>query len=121
VIDPSLDRAQISLAGHFPPIVASPGRPAVLADIETDLLIGAAPGVERRAATVKVPPGMLLCFYTDGLIERRGQPLDDSLARFREVVTAGPPETVCATVMSRLIGGEPARDDVALLVFRRNP
>jgi putative methionine-R-sulfoxide reductase with GAF domain len=121
VIDPSLDRAQISLAGHFPPAVASPGRPAEMAEIATDLLIGIEPGVRRRAATLKIPPGMLLCFFTDGLIERRDQPIDDSLARLCQAVTAGPPEVVCASVMRRLIGSDSARDDVALLVFRRNP
>jgi serine phosphatase RsbU (regulator of sigma subunit) len=120
VIDPALDRAQISLAGHFPPVVACPGRPAELAEIPADLMIGVAPGVRRQATTVKIEPGMLLCFYTDGLIERRDQPIDDSLARLCQAVTAGQPDAVSASVMRTLIGGESARDDVALLVFQRS-
>jgi serine phosphatase RsbU (regulator of sigma subunit) len=119
VIDPSLDRAHISLAGHFPPVVACPGRPAELAEIATDLLIGVAPGTRRRTTTVKIRPGMLLCFFTDGLIERRDQPIDDSLATLCQAVTAGPPDAVCSAVMGSLIGNKSARDDVALLVFRR--
>jgi putative methionine-R-sulfoxide reductase with GAF domain len=121
VIDPSLDRMRISLAGHFPPVVAFPGQPSALADVEMDLLIGAAPGEQRHTTSVTIPPGMLLCFFTDGLIERRDQLIDDSLAKLCQAVTAGPPELVCASVMGALIGSDPARDDVALLAFRRNP
>jgi putative methionine-R-sulfoxide reductase with GAF domain len=120
VIDPALDRAQISSAGHFAPVIASPGRPTELAEIATDLLIGAAPDVQRQATTVKIAPGALLCFYTDGLIERRGQPIDDGLAKLCRAVTAAPPDAACASVMGAMIGGEPARDDVALLMFLRS-
>ncbi len=120
VIDPSLEQALVSLAGHFPPVVASPGHPAELATIAADLMIGVAPGVQRQAATLMIPPGTLLCFFTDGLIERRDQLIDDSLAKLCQAVTAGPPDAVCAEVTKNLIGSEPARDDVALLAFRRS-
>ena len=71
--------------------------------------------------TVKVPPGASLCFYTDGLVERPEFPLDEGLARLSQAVTAGPPEAVCASVMAAMVGTEPARDDIALLVLRREP
>jgi len=119
VIDPSLERMRISLAGHFPPVVTSPGQPTALADIEMDLLIGAAPGEQRHTSTVEISPGMLLCFFTDGLIERRDQLIDDSLAKLCGAVNAGPPDLVCASVTRALIGSDPVRDDVALLAFRR--
>ena len=45
--------------------------------------------------------------------------IDDSLARLCQVVTAQPAEAACAAVMGVLIGSEPARDDVALLMIRR--
>jgi hypothetical protein len=63
----------------------------------------------------------VLCFFTDGLIERRGQLIDDALARLCETVEAEQPESVCATVMAAMVGNEPAPDDIALLVFRRHP
>jgi phosphoserine phosphatase RsbU/P len=121
VIDPALDRMRLSLAGHFPPVIARPGRPAELADIATGLMIGLAPGEHRQPSSVQIPPGTLLCFYTDGLIEWPGQLIDDGVARLCRAVAAQPPETACAAVMGALVGNQPARDDIALLMFRRPP
>jgi phosphoserine phosphatase RsbU/P len=121
VIDPALDRMDVCLAGHFAPVIARPGRPAEPADIAPGLMIGIAADERRRASAVKIPPGMLLCFYTDGLIERPGQPIDDCLAQLCQVVTVQPPEAACDAVMAALVGGGAARDDVALLIFRRQP
>jgi phosphoserine phosphatase RsbU/P len=121
VFDQSLDRVRVSSAGHLPPIVMAPGQAAGLADIPGDLMIGVAPGVPRRAATVDIPPGTLLCLYTDGLVERPYYPLDDGLAKLCQALPAEPPEAACAAVMLEMIGTEPARDDVALLIFRRQP
>jgi phosphoserine phosphatase RsbU/P len=119
VIDPGLDRMNVCLAGHFPPVIAYPGQPAELASIPTDLMIGIADRARRPATMVPIPPGALLCFYTDGLIERRGEPIDEGLARLCRAVTAQPAEAACAAVMQALVGSEPARDDIALLMVRR--
>ena len=121
VFDQDLERVRICLAGHFPPVIASSGHPAALADVPPGLLIGAVPGAKRRVATIDISPGTVLCFFTDGLVERRGQLIDDALTRLSQVVTAEPPEDVCSTVMGAMVGSEPALDDTALLVFRRQP
>jgi len=121
VFDPGLDRVHICSAGHYPPVLAATGRPAELADVPAGLLIGAAPGARRRVATIDVSPGTLMCFYTDGLIERRGQPIDHGLALLRRAVTAQPADAACAAVMAALVGSEPVPDDIALLMFRRLP
>jgi phosphoserine phosphatase RsbU/P len=121
VFDPRLDRVHICSAGHYPPIAAVPGQPAQLAGIPAGLLIGAVPGAQRQVGTLETAPGTLLCFYTDGLIERRNRPIEAGLARLCQVVTAEPPATACATVMGALVGSESAPDDIALLMFRRQP
>jgi len=121
VFDQDLGQVRICSAGHYPPVIVSPGNPAKLADIPAGLLIGAVPGAQRRAATIGIDPGTVMCFFTDGLIERRGQLIDDSLTRLCQVVTPEIPESVCATVMGAMIGSVPALDDVALLVLRRQP
>jgi len=121
VTDLSLDRMHIATAGHLPPVVALSGLPSQLADIPADLMIGVEHGVRRQATTVKIPPGALLCLYTDGLIERPGEPIDDGLARLCQAVVAEPPDAACAAIMAAMVGGERARDDVAVLAFRREP
>ena len=120
VIEPGLGRMRSCLAGHFPPISAQPGGAAELVDAEPGLVIGAAAGVRRSVTTVPVPPGTLLCFYTDGLVERVGEVIDDGLARLCQAITAEPPDLACSAVMRALVGGEPARDDIALLMLRRH-
>jgi phosphoserine phosphatase RsbU/P len=121
VLDQDLDQVRICSAGHWPPVIATPGQPAKLAGIASGLLIGAVPGAQRRVTTVRISPGTVMCFFTDGLIERRGELIDDALTRLCQAVTAEPPESVCATVMGAMVGREPAADDIALLVFRRQP
>jgi serine phosphatase RsbU (regulator of sigma subunit) len=121
VFDPGLDRVHICSAGHYPPVIAAAGQPAELADVPAGLLIGAAPGARRQVATIDIIPGTLMCFYTDGLIERRGHPVDHGLALLCQTVTTQPPDAACAAVMAALVGSEPAHDDIALLIFRRPP
>jgi serine phosphatase RsbU (regulator of sigma subunit) len=121
VFEPGLDRVRICSAGHFPPVIASPGRAAEVAEIPSALLIGVARDARRRTATLEITPGSLFCFYTDGLIERRGEVIDEGLARLCQVVAPGPAEAVCAAVMAALVGSEAAADDVAVLMLQCQP
>ena len=121
VFDPGLDRVHICSAGHYPPGHRLPGQPAELADVAPGLLIGAAPGARRPVTTIEISPGTLMCFYTDGLIERRDHPVDHGLARLSQAITAEPPEAACATVMAAMVGSQSAPDDIALLMVRRPP
>jgi sigma-B regulation protein RsbU (phosphoserine phosphatase) len=121
VIEPELDQMRVAMAGHFPPVIARPGQPAELADVQTGALIGVVPDAQRPVTTVAIPPGALLCFFTDGLVERPGEVIDDGLDRLCRAMTAEPPQAACAAVMGALVGNEPARDDIALLMIRRRP
>lgn len=119
VFDPPLDRMHVSLAGHLPPVMARAGKPAEVIEVTGGAMIGIGAGARRPVTTVPIPPGALLCFYTDGLIERPGRVIDAGMAQLCQAITAGPPETTCAAVMSSLVGSEPSRDDIALLMIRR--
>jgi sigma-B regulation protein RsbU (phosphoserine phosphatase) len=121
VFDESLDRVHISSAGHLPPATVIPGQAAELADVPSDLMIGVAPSAARRVTAVKTPPGAVMCLCTDGLVERREYPLDDGLAMLCRALPAESPEVGCAAVMAAMVGAEPARDDMALLIFRHQP
>jgi serine phosphatase RsbU (regulator of sigma subunit) len=90
VFDQSLDWVRISSAGHLPPVIACPGQPAVTAEIPPDILLGITAQKPRQVTTVGFPPEALLCLYTDGLVERRGLPIDDGIARLCAAVTAEP-------------------------------
>lgn len=121
VLDAARDRAHIASAGHLPPVAAVPGEAGSLVDVAGGLMIGVDPRARRQVTTVKIAHGAVLCLYTDGLVERRELPLDEGLARLCGAVVAKPPDEVCASVMGALVGGTPARDDVALLTLRRLP
>ena len=66
----------------------------------------------------------MLVLYTDGLIERRDRDLDEgfaALARAAADLRGQPAETVCATLMDRLLPDQEHEDDVCLLVLRILP
>jgi phosphoserine phosphatase RsbU/P len=121
VFDAALDRVHIASAGHLPPVIASPEQAGILAEIAGGLMIGVDAAVRRQATTIKVAPGTVLCFYTDGLVERREFPIDEGLARLCQAVAAEPPDVACASVMGALVGAHSALDDIALLMLRREP
>jgi anti-sigma regulatory factor (Ser/Thr protein kinase)/putative methionine-R-sulfoxide reductase with GAF domain len=119
IVEPSFKQLRLSSAGHLPPVLAVPDRPAGIVDVPGDPPIGVSSGLRRRSTTINVPAGALLCFYTDGLIERRDISLDVGLKRLCDAVVAGPVESISARIMGRLIGDNPPADDIAMLVLRR--
>jgi phosphoserine phosphatase RsbU/P len=121
MISPSRDQIRICSAGHLPPIIARPGEPAAPADVAPGLLVGVPALQPRRVTTLDFPPGAVLCLYTDGLVERRDQPIDHGIARLCAAVTTTEPEAGCAAVMAAMAGYSPHTDDIALLILRRAP
>jgi sigma-B regulation protein RsbU (phosphoserine phosphatase) len=118
VLDPDSGQLHVSSAGHFPPVIAAPGQRGALAQIAVDPPIGVTDAPVRQVTTLALPPGAVLCMFTDGLVERRDEPIDDGIARLCQAVTPGPPEDVCASVMQALVGRQYPGDDIALLVLR---
>ncbi len=99
-------------------MIAAPGQRGVLAEIAVDAPIGVADAPGRRVTTLTLVSGSALCFFTDGLVERRDEPLDEGIARLCAAVSPGPPESVCISVMGALVGSEQPGDDIALLILR---
>jgi sigma-B regulation protein RsbU (phosphoserine phosphatase) len=117
VLEPSQQRLHLSLAGHLPPVLARPGAEPVLVEAPVDPPIGfGIADTSRRSLCLDLPFGATLAFYTDGLVERRGQSIDEGLELLRSSVTAEDAVKVSANIMSQLIGKRPSDDDVALLV-----
>jgi phosphoserine phosphatase RsbU/P len=120
----------VSSAGHLPPVLAAPGGQASLLPLRPDPPIGTADDLQRRTASFFIPPGALLCCFTDGLVERRGQVLDQGMdtlaATLGKLIAAGPgatpeplAEDACAEIMRALVGSTAAQDDIAVLVLSR--
>lgn len=109
-----------SNAGHPPAVLATGNGRARLLEREPDLLLGLDPRVPREEHTVDLPPGSTLLLYTDGLVERRGEPLEtglDRLAGMLAELAAQPVQVLVDERLSRLLP-ESGEDDVALLAVR---
>ena len=68
-----------------------------------------------------VGPNDTLTFYSDGLVERRGESLDMGLQRLSDAAAAGPddPSALCAHVLGTLLPAAlDVRDDVTAMVLR---
>ncbi|MBB6629080.1 SpoIIE family protein phosphatase [Nocardioides sp. KIGAM211] len=108
-----------SNAGHPPPVLLAADGSARLLETTPDLLLGLQADTSRSDHTLALAPGDSLVIYTDGLVERRGVPLQESLDWLLGVLEGRqslPPEELCNHLLGQLDGrGE---DDVALLVVR---
>jgi serine phosphatase RsbU (regulator of sigma subunit) len=118
VVDLAAQTITYSNAGHPPPLLVRDDSVVWLSEaLAAPLAVDEPP---RQDVRVDVEPGDLLVLYTDGLVERRGETLDDGLERLARVAVASQTEAV-QVVADRLIEemvGETARDDVALVVKR---
>jgi serine phosphatase RsbU (regulator of sigma subunit) len=99
--------------------VAGPAQPAALVDIDVQPPLGIGWGDLPTPSTLSMPSGGVLVLYTDGLVERRGEDLDAGLARLCAAVAPNDPESVCRSIMLKMIGSQRPEDDVALVVLRR--
>ncbi|MFI5496730.1 PP2C family protein-serine/threonine phosphatase [Actinoplanes sp. NPDC051859] len=121
MIDPDRTEVVVSSAGHLPPVLAEPDRPARLTALPIDPPLGVGrPQRPRRSTSIELTPGAALVCYTDGLVERRGQLIDDGLERLRNCTVAAPAESICAQALTGT-GAEQPEDDAAILVVRRLP
>jgi anti-sigma regulatory factor (Ser/Thr protein kinase) len=109
---------EIASAGHPPALLAPPDETARLLRVKPGPPLGVVSEVKRRSESFTAPPGSVLLFYTDGLIERRDRNLDEGLERLRGFVRAQDPEAVCRDVMHGLVGDEDTPDDIALLAMQ---
>ncbi|NHC46489.1 SpoIIE family protein phosphatase [Motilibacter aurantiacus] len=115
-----------SNAGHPPPmVIAADGSVTTLSGAQADLLLGIAPDIEREESDVLLGRRATVLLYTDGLVERRGQSLDDGLSLLRdtlaELATESPTlDELCDRVLARMLPERP-EDDVALVAVRLHP
>lgn len=105
-----------SSAGHPPPAIVDPNGDTRLLLGIPDVALGLR-SPHRRDHTVELEPGTSVVFYTDGLIERRGDPGDAVFARLLTALEGAraDAEAICERLAP--VRGEHPEDDVALLVL----
>ena len=124
VLDASTGALTYASAGHPPMLVVSPsgatrwlaqGRSAPLCNLDVG---------DRSEAETVLEPGSLLVAYSDGLVERRGEPLSAGLARLEVVVREridGTVNEICDGVMDALTSESAPDDDTVVLCLRLAP
>jgi serine phosphatase RsbU (regulator of sigma subunit) len=80
LVEPARRRATFASAGHLPPTLLSPDGPAQLLAVPTGPPLGTGLG-DYQAVVHSLDPDQVLLLYTDGLVERRTEDIDASLAR----------------------------------------
>ncbi len=123
VYDARHEQVRFSSAGHPPPLVQRPGQPPQYLPGGRGAPLCAWDRAHYPELEAHLPPGSLLLLYTDGLIERRGESLDDGLRRLTEALADGPEklEDLADHLLARLLGDAAPGDDIALLTVRALP
>lgn len=127
---PSTGLLTYASAGHPPPVLTCHGDPTRLLEAATSPPLGV--GIAGDLVTehrVVLPVGAVVVAYSDGLVERHDEHLDDQLAILQRTVSAacdpahaGTAAIIASEIMDALLPHpELARDDVCLLVIRREP
>jgi serine phosphatase RsbU (regulator of sigma subunit) len=118
-LDPTTGAFRYCVAGHPHPILLRKGRASFL-DGAQCLPLGVGPDAAYTEAALTLDAGDVILLYTDGVVERRDERLDDRLELLLRTVEAGAglhPEALADHVVRELVP-EPARaDDVALLAL----
>jgi GAF domain-containing protein/polyisoprenoid-binding protein YceI len=125
VFDPAEEHVRFANAGHPAALVLSgdsvqplvgaggPGPPA-----------GSQRGVSYSDHEATFPVGAALVLYSDGLVERRTEPLDVGLERLVAAaakVAQDDPEELSDALVAEMLAGVQLADDVATLVAIRQP
>jgi serine phosphatase RsbU (regulator of sigma subunit) len=107
----------IACAGHLQPLLITPGQADYL-----DLPVGPPIGATRTPPAyaekvLQLPTAATLLLFTDGLVERRGESIDDGLERLRLAASHAPAaiEPLLTFVADELQQPAPTYDDTAIL------
>jgi serine phosphatase RsbU (regulator of sigma subunit)/anti-sigma regulatory factor (Ser/Thr protein kinase) len=122
IVEPGGESARYAVAGHPPPMVRLPDGTTSALNEARGTPLGVPGDGARTEASIALASGTTLFLYTDGLVERRGETIDDGIARLaaaveRHLEYAAP--ATCDLVVSAAMEGEPQNDDIALVAASR--
>ena len=114
VLDIAGHEMTLANAGHMPLLVIGDGESTYVSG-SVGPPVGVIPNRPYRETTVQLPPNATLLAFTDGLIERPHEALDDSLEHLRSRIgSAAELDDVIGRVMVSDLGTE-SSDDIAIL------
>ncbi|MET8849173.1 SpoIIE family protein phosphatase [Amycolatopsis sp. NPDC004625] len=123
ILDPATGTLTYSSAGHLPATLVHRDGSAQVLDDAGSVPLAVRIAAPRPEATAVVPIGSLLVLYTDGLVERRRESLDDGMDRATTVAhdtRDAELGELASALMDRLRPADGYEDDVALLLYRRS-
>ncbi|MDX2863006.1 ATP-binding SpoIIE family protein phosphatase, partial [Streptomyces scabiei] len=119
VHDPNEGRLVYASAGHLPILVRDESGTVLRADEPTGPPLGTG-GWTHTSGSIPLGPGSTAVFYTDGLVERRNEDLDEGIAALERALSGatGTPQVVCDRLVRATGVTADHDDDVAVLVLQ---
>ncbi|MEV5315424.1 SpoIIE family protein phosphatase [Streptomyces sp. NPDC052610] len=117
--DPNEGRLVYASAGHLPILVRDENGTVQRADEPTGPPLGTG-GWIHASGSVPLGPGSTAVLYTDGLVERRDEDLDEGIAALERALAGatGTPQVVCDRLVRSAGVTADHDDDVAVLVLQ---
>jgi serine phosphatase RsbU (regulator of sigma subunit) len=116
--DPVTRSLRWARAGHLPPVLVRDGAAEQLAQPH-GVLLGADPDAYYEEMATGLRPGDALVLFTDGLVERRDEAIDDSMASLARRVAAAPADDIASFADHVLSHARSDTSDDACLVAVR--
>ncbi|MGW1338581.1 ATP-binding SpoIIE family protein phosphatase [Streptomyces rubiginosohelvolus] len=119
VHDPNEGQLVYASAGHLPILVRDEDGTVHRAADPTGPPLGTG-GWVHTSGTIALPPGSTAVLYTDGLVERRSEDIDEGVASLARALSGakGSPQVVCDRLIRSLGVTAEHDDDVAVLVVQ---
>ena len=119
VFDPHESVLEYSVAGHLPPLALDPDGQVIRMEAGSGPPLGV-DGWPYHSQTQQLPAGSTVVLYTDGLVERREQDLDQGVDQLAHALvrTVGDSSAVCDQLLEGMRLPDAHDDDVALLVIQ---
>ncbi|MGY1704352.1 SpoIIE family protein phosphatase [Geodermatophilus sp. SYSU D00697] len=124
VVDAAAGTVCWARAGHPPALLVTPDGARLLDGAGAGAVLGAPGRAPYTEAAAEVPTGATLLLYTDGLVERRGEVLDEGLDRVRTTAArhaAADPARLTARLLADVLADTDQPDDVAVIAARLLP
>ncbi|BBZ41969.1 SpoIIE family protein phosphatase [Mycobacterium conspicuum] len=121
ILDTESGVLEYSNAGHMPAVLASAGSGTTALTGARSVPLAVRRDGPRPQVSQLLPPGSTLMLFTDGLVERKHESIDDGIARAADVLvgtTKLPLDAVADAMLGELAPAAGYDDDVAMVIYR---